>query len=247
MIFGALFVVGLVTGLINVLAGGGSFISLPALLELGLAGPVANGTNRVCILLGNLTGTRAFLKAGLLEKSDLPRIVAPACVGALIGSLVATQMDDRSFRGVLALLMIVVSLYTLLRADPKGELKDRPSLLAPGFFLVGLYAGFIQAGTGFLALAVSTAAGLQLVRGNAVKTAMNFALTMVALSVFWWHGQVHWLYGGVLAAGGAIGGHLGARATVLKGNRWLKRVVTLTIVLIAIYMVYDLYRESYPS
>ena len=102
-----------------------------------------------------------------------------------------------------------------------------------GFFLVGIYGGFVQAGVGFLFVALTTLIGLDLVRGNAVKVLSILPMTGLALAIFAWNGRVEWVTGSVLAAGFLVGGLLGARWTVLKGHRWVRGVVTGAILLLA--------------
>jgi uncharacterized membrane protein YfcA len=103
-----------------------------------------------------------------------------------------------------------------------------------GFFAVGVYGGFVQAGVGFLILAVTTLAGLDLVQGNVLKVFCVLAFTVLSLSIFAWKGLVHWPLGLTLAAGNTTGALLGARLTVLKGHRWIRRVVTITVILFAL-------------
>ncbi len=111
-----------------------------------------------------------------------------------------------------------------------------PLALAAGFFAVGTYGGFVQAGVGFLVLAATTAAGLDMVRGNAVKVLTILCLTGLALAVFAYHGKVWWSYGLALAAGTMVGGALGARLTVLKGHRWVQSFVTATVLIFAVLL-----------
>ncbi len=92
----------------------------------------------------------------------------------------------------------------------------------------------MQAGVGFLVLAVTTLAGLDLVQGNVLKVFCVLAFTVVSLSIFAWKGLVHWPLGLTLAAGNTIGGLIGARLTVLKGHRWIRRVVTVTVIVFAL-------------
>ncbi|MCA9792743.1 MAG: TSUP family transporter [Candidatus Eremiobacteraeota bacterium] len=234
--------VGLVAGAINAVAGGGSFLSLPALVWVGLPENVANGSNRIGILLGNCSSCLEFYRKGLLRRADLAWSALPASVGALLGAYLARQIPNDVFRQVLVGLMIGVSLYTLWDSERgKKQLSEEAAIplgLAGGaFFLVGIYAGFVQAGTGFFALAVTTRAGLNLVRGNAVKVSMNLFLTIVALAVFIQGGLVNWGLGLAHGVGSLVGGMLGAKLTILKGNRWTKRVVTAMIVIFAVLLL----------
>lgn len=228
-----LFVVGCLAGTLNVLAGGGSFLTLPVLLFLGLPAPLANGTNRVAILLQNSGAVWSFRRRGLIDRGALLWAALPATAGAILGAWLALEMGDLAFRRLLAVLMVVLSALSLW--SPRGRLREeRPGWAPLAFFAVGVYGGFIQAGVGFLVLATTTAAGLDLVRGNAVKVLSILCWTAAALAVFAAAGSVDWRLGAALAAGNLIGGLTGAKLTVLKGHRWIRAVVTVTAILFAL-------------
>ena len=233
-----LLLAGAVAGTLNVIAGGGSFLTLPVLIFLGLPATVANGTNRVGILIQNVAAVHSFSRRGVLDWGSLRWAALPAAGGALVGSLVAVRLDDQAFQKILAILMVAVTLWTLWNpfkledSDHGGQRSTR--FLGLAFFAVGIYGGFVQAGVGFFLLAATTWAGLDLVRGNAVKVLTVLVFTLMALGVFAWQGKVVWVTGMVLAAGFAVGGKLGARLTLTHGHGWVRRVVTITIVVFAI-------------
>lgn len=248
----ALFGTGLVAGVLNVLAGGGSFLTLPVLIFLGLPATLANGTNRVGILAQNVGAVWGFHRYRVLPWRWALAAALPATVGAGLGTTLALWVGDEAFRKILAALMVAVTLWTLL--DPVGRIRDRrrreaeaggaaaPGRLTgvrllgvvAGFFVVGIYGGFVQAGVGFLILAVTTAAGLDLVRGNALKVLSILVFTVLALALFAGQGQVDWALGAILGAGNFLGGQLGVRLTVLKGHRWVKGFVTVTVIAFAV-------------
>ena len=235
--------VGVVAGTLNVLAGGGSFLTLPALIFLGLPPGVANATNRVAILLQNVGAVWSFKRSGVLDRSALLWAAVPATLGALPGIWLALAISDRAFQRLLALLMVAVTLRTLWTprerpgspaADPQAAASGpRRSALGIGFFLTGLYGGFVQAGVGFLLLATTTAAGLDLVRGNAVKVLSILCYTSVSVAIFAWQGRIEWPLGLSLAGGNVIGGLIGAHLTVRQGHRWIRGFVTVTILAFA--------------
>ena len=107
-------------------------------------------------------------------------------------------------------------------------------MIAASFFVVGIYSGFVQAGVGFLILAATTLAGLDLVKGNAVKVLVILATMVVSLGIFAAGGSVDWTLGFILGAGNLAGGLLGVRLTVLKGHGWIRNVVTATVILFAL-------------
>lgn len=231
--------VGLVAGVLNVLAGGGSFLTLPMLIFLGLPPSLANGTNRVGILLQNIGAVWSFRRQGVATHGLAPWVAIPATLGAVLGATLALWLSDRAFQQILAFLMVAVTLASLLwtaRGASGGDDPAPPNLavLVSGAFASGVYGGFVQAGVGFLLLAVATWGGLDLVRGNAVKVLAILCLTGQALLIFAWQGRVDWVLGGCLAIGTLGGGILGARLTVLAGNRWLRWVVTVMVVVFAV-------------
>ncbi len=233
-----LFAAGCVAGTLNVIAGGGSFLTLPVLIFLGLPPGIANATNRVAILLQNVGAVWSFKRFGVLDTRSLFWAAVPATLGAIPGTWLALVISDRTFQKTLALLMVTVTIWTLWSGNKtgtgNGAKNPRYWALGAGFFLAGLYGGFIQAGVGFLVLAVTSMAGLDLVRGNAVKVLSILCFTGLSLGIFIWQGRVDWPLGLCLAGGNVLGGLLGARLTVLKGHGWVKNVVTVTILVFAV-------------
>jgi uncharacterized membrane protein YfcA len=228
-----LFAAGAVGGTLNVLAGGGSFLTLPVLLFLGLPAPLANGTNRIGILLQNTGAVWSFRRQGVVEARSLLWAALPATAGAVVGAWLALDVGELAFRRLLAVLMVALSALSLW--SPRWRAAERRPAWTPlAFFAVGIYGGFIQAGVGFLVLAATSAAGLDLVRGNAVKVLSVLCWTAAALAVFAAGGSVDWRLGSALAAGMLVGGVAGARLTVLKGHRWVRAVVTVTALVFAV-------------
>jgi uncharacterized membrane protein YfcA len=246
-----LFVAGTVAGTINVLAGGGSFLTLPLLIFLGLPATVANGTNRIAILVQNVGAVWSFNRHGVMDWSWIRRAALPALVGAGLGTWAAIRIGDESFQRVLATLMVIFAVVMLL--DPLRNRIGRGKAVADGpdtgdaasprlsglafsatFFGVGVYGGFVQAGVGFFILALAVLAGLDLVRGNALKVLVVLVFTPLALVLFALAGKVDWGMGTALAGGNLLGGLLGTHLTVLKGHAWVKRVVVVMIVVFAL-------------
>jgi len=236
-----LFGVGSVAGVLNVVAGGGSFLTLPVLIFLGLPPTLANGTNRVGVVLQNVGAVWSFRRHGMIDWSYLLWAALPAMVGAVLGSWVALRVGDELFQNILVFLMVAVTLWTLWDPLKKTQLKASGSsqtpvvaVLVAGFFLSGVYGGFVQAGVGFLILATTSLAGLDLVRGNAVKVLSVLCFGVVSLGMFAWQDKVDWWIGLALGTGMALGGLVGVKLTVLKGHAWIKRVVTVTIIVFAL-------------
>ena len=240
----ALAAVGFISGFLNILAGGGSLLTLPLLIFLGLPAAVANGTNRIGVLCQNIFAIGSFRRHGVLPMKLALLCTAPSLIGSYIGAQLAVEIDERLFQRLLAGIMIGVLLIIL--ADPAKRLQGKEQHFTPlrlavlllSFFLIGIYGGFVQAGVGFLILPALLIHGFDLVRANAVKIFVVLIFTLPALAVFIWHGQVNWLLGLVLAAGNASGGWLASNFAVKKGHDWIKRVVSVTVLLLALKLLF---------
>ena len=242
-----LFIAGVIAGTLNIIAGGGSLLTVPLMIFMGLPPTVSNGTNRVAILVQNIGAVWSFHRHGIMDWSWIRLAALPGIAGAAVGTWLALIVGDLAFQRILAVVLVLVAIWTLW--NPLGDREvgetirhlDRPSRrwgLGFAFFGIGIFGGFIQAGIGFIILAVTTVVGLDMVRGNALKVLFVLAFTPLALVLFSAGGKVNWPYGLALAAGNLIGAFVGVRLTVLKGHAWIKRVVTVTVVVFAIRLFF---------
>ncbi|MGD0574353.1 MAG: sulfite exporter TauE/SafE family protein [Anaerolineales bacterium] len=170
---------GFAAGFINTLAGSGSLITLPLLIFMGLPANVANGTNRVAILLQNLVAAGGFRRLKLMDWRGALLLGLPATVGSLIGAQIAVNLAAVVMQRTIGALLIIMLILVLVRPQRWLEAKGTPFLGRPvwswvlGFFLIGVYGGFIQVGVGiFLLAALVLGVGYNLVRANAVKVAI---------------------------------------------------------------------------
>jgi len=215
---------GFVAGIVNTIAGGGSFLTLPALMFLcGLDPKIANGTNRVAILLSTVTASATFHRHGHIDHRLVVRLALPTLLGVPVGALLAVYLPADSFRpifGALFLGMAVLLIFkpTLLTDSKREAPKSRLAELAL-FFAIGIYVGFIQAGMGILLLlGIGWFHARELVGANAAKNVLGFLLTLVALSVFVFYGLVEWVPGLIMAIGNMLGGYVGAKLAIKKGS-----------------------------
>ena len=238
-----LFVVGVVAGILNTLAGGGSLLTLPLLIFMGLPGAVANGTNRIAIFCQNIFAIRGFSKRGMLPLQLALLCTPSALLGSWVGANLAISLDDQLFKRILAMIMIGVLIFTAIDPMKRFRQEDvqfglwRKTLIVVSFFGVGIYGGFVQAGVGFIVITALLIHGLDLVRINAIKVFVIFAYTFIALGVFIYHGQVDYSLGFALAAGNSVGGMIGPKLAVDKGHDWIKKVVTVTILVFALKLL----------
>ncbi len=242
---GLLLITGLVAGVINTLAGGGSNLTLPALMIMGLPADVANATNRVGVFLQCLVGVKGFDNHGLLARHDMMSILIPTLVGGLVGALAASFLPVSWLKPSLLLAMISIALIILLRPDVIAPGPDEVSRNVEGnklawlsLFGAGVYGGFVQAGVGFLLIgALAGTLRYDLKRANALKLFCTAAFTLVALVVFIWRGQVEWIPGLILAVGTMTGAKIGVRLALHishKVMKWFLFIMTLVISAVAL-------------
>ena len=226
---------GMAAGFINTLAGSGSLITLPLLIFLGLPANVANGTNRVAILLQNVVGVSSFHRQGVMDWRSGLLLAIPASLGAILGAQIAVNLNEEVMRRTIGALMVLMLVVIIIR--PRHWLEGHPEMQQQRpswiqwliFFGIGIYGGFIQAGVGiFLLAGLVLSVGYDLVRANPVKVLIVLSFVVFALAVFIFNGQVVWKIGLILAVGNMLGAWIAARMAVKRGAvfvRWLLIVV----------------------
>lgn len=221
--------VGFVVGFINTVAGGASLISLPILIFLGLPPAVANGTNRVAIVLQTAIAVAGFKSKGVSTFPFNIYLGISALLGSVIGAYIAVDIKGETFNRILAIIMVAVVLIIIFKPKVNvAELEERITgkylwigMLA--FFFIGIYGGFINAGIGFIIiLFLHYVHRLSLVRTNATKVAVVFIYTLAALVVFALNDKVIWKVGLVLAIGNGLGAWFSSRISVDKGDGYIK-------------------------
>lgn len=223
-LYGILIAAGFAAGVINTIAGGGSFLTLPALMLFGLDPKIANGTNRVAVLFSSASAVATFSKHGHLNRELAMRLSLPTLCGVPVGALLAVYLPSGAFEAFFGVLFLVMAI--LLCLDPKRIIEareaadTRPRTTWPLFVAIGIYVGFIQAGMGILLLlAMSLMNTGDLVASNAVKNLIGFFVTVAATLVFAFYGLIEWLPGLTMAAGNVAGGFIGAKLAIKKGNK----------------------------
>lgn len=229
---------GLVAGVVNTMAGGGSLLTVPLLVMLGLPGNLANGTNRVGLLVQSAVAARRFRAEGVVRMRDVVPVLVPLVLGSALGAAGVSQLDHAAFERLFGVLMLVLLVPTLRGTFGATPARPWPAPLAAlAYFGVGLYGGSMQAGVGLFLVMALARDGRGLVHANAVKVLAIGALTLTAVPVFAAQGQIDWLAGGVLAVGFAAGGELGARWAVRGGERWIRLLLAVAVVGMAARML----------
>ncbi len=228
---------GLVAGVINTMAGGGSLLTLPVLIFAGLSPHVANATNRVGVILQSLVASGKFKQEGQLELRQAWRVMPWTLVGSLAGATLSLDLNEALFKQVIGVVMLLMLGVLMVRPgrwledqepDPNKPLSWGARLM---FLATGLYGGFIQAGVGVLLLAALVlGTGSALTRANALKAVLVAAFTIPPLVVFMAHDLVEWAPGLALASGSMMGGWLGAKLSVSWGPRVIRYVLMVVVV-----------------
>jgi uncharacterized membrane protein YfcA len=239
----ALIVTGLISGFINTIAGGGTMISVPALMLTNMPADIANATNRLSIFLAALVSVKGFDKHGHLPRNRLVPIIFPTLIGSLLGAISASYTPAYILKYILLTAMVSVALWMLLK--PKGldipegtqpiTFKEKP-IAWFYLFLIGIYGGFVQAGIGFiLILALSGYMRFDLLKSNAIKVAATLCFTSVALFVFIIRDQIDWVPGLVLSIGSMIGAYISVKFAISVSKKTINRIlfVMVTIACIA--------------
>ena len=229
---------GLLAGIINTLAGGGSMLTVPLLVLLGLPGTLANGTNRVGIVIQNGVAAWGFRRQGVSGIRAAVPVLIPVALGSLVGAFAISRVSSELFERLFGLVMLILLVPTLRRPASRGEPgADRPPRSRLGafllFFAIGLYGGAFQAGIGILLVFAISYAGYDLVRTNSIKVVVIFATTLIAVPVFIVAHQVAWAPALVLAVGFAAGGELGSRIAVRGGERVIRPVLAVAVLALA--------------
>ncbi|GEN22904.1 UPF0721 transmembrane protein [Halomonas cupida] len=235
----ALLGIGVVAGFINVLSAGGSMLTLPLLMFLGLPPQVANGTNRVSIALQSVSASWNFFRAGARYIDLSLRLAMPAVLGSLLGVWLALQVSDALFETILVAVMVAAAAIMML---PQPRLDTRPltrQRLTPiiylAMFLIGVYGGFLQVGVGILFIIVLyRMLRIDLAQVNAFKVVIILVYTLPALAMFLWHDQVRWSYGLMLAAGSMTGAWLAVKVNMSTRGAQVVKWLTLAVIVVII-------------
>lgn len=235
-----LFVVGALAGVINTLAGGGSMLTLPALIFLGLPPTVANATSRLGVIFNAFLAWQGYRSKGLELSTYSLWLGATALVGAILGTLIAVDIDGDTFNRILALVIVMIIAYMVFgRSEKEGAGEHmspksrRIGLIV--FFFIGIYGGFIQAGVGYLIIsALSFIHHFGIVKINMIKSITVLIYSISAIGIFLYYDLINWPLGLALAAGNGAGGWFTSRWSVGIDEKWIRYFVMLTAIGFAI-------------
>lgn len=227
--------VGLVTGFINVFAGGGSLISFPLLILLGLPVSVANGTNKLGLVFGGLAGGINFLHKGEIDIKEILPLIPVSLVGVFIGSKLSIDIDEKLYVSIISIIMVLVLIVVVVKPQRfiQGErIRANKISLIIIFSLIGFYAGFIQIGMGYLVIiALSLATDFTMLKITAYKVLIAGAVFVTTSAViFIFYGKVVFAFGLSLGVGNALGAYIGSNMAIKNGDKIFKPILVLAVI-----------------
>jgi uncharacterized protein len=218
-----------VAAFVDSIVGGGGIISLPALLATGMDPHVALGTNKLAATGASSMATIRYTQAGLVVLPLALALIPFSVVGAMLGSRIVLEFDDRFVKGLVIVVMVAMTLYVLARkrfgAENRfgGATARAVAIGAVVALAVGFYDGFLGPGTGtFLIFAFVGLLRFDFVRAAAHGRVLNFASNLSALVLFALHGRVDYLVGLPMMAAMLVGAYIGSHVGMRHGARWIK-------------------------
>jgi len=237
---------GVFAGSVNTIAGGGSLLTLPLLIFMGLPTAVANGTNRIAIAVSTLSANIGYASKNVVTYPFSVYLGISALFGSILGAKIAIEIEGEIFNRILAIIMIIVVLIMVFKPKMTDRLSQERTtgkhlaISLVVFFFIGIYGGFINAGIGFIImLFLNIFNRMNLVRVNATKVGVAFIYTIGALATFALSGNINWLYGLILAIGTSIGAWTASRFSVDKGEGFIKQVMILMVLFMAIKLWFN--------
>ena len=237
-----LFIIGSAAGFLNVLAGGGSSLTLPALIFLGLDASVANGTNRIAILVQNLSAVHSFKKENYSDSKLSFKLALLTLPGAIAGAIAAVKISDAVFETILGIVMIGVTISLLIPMPKQKSLEANSKIhtlpMYISMLLIGFYGAFIQVGVGFLLMfALHFLMKLDLVRVNMHKVFIVLIFTIPAVILFFLTDNINWTMAIALSLGNAFGAWWSAKISVRKGEKFIKMILIVAVLIMALKLL----------
>jgi uncharacterized membrane protein YfcA len=235
---------GIVVGFVNTLAGGGTVISLSVFMLFGLPPLIANGTNRVAIVLQNATAVAYFQKNKLIDWRRIIHFAVPVVLGSITGAAIAGLLSNQLFLYIFAGVVILFGIAMLL--NPDRFIHERTHLVNRNisvwqyliYFLIGIYGGFVHVGIGYFFLAALVLMnGYDLLKANVLKNVLVLCYVPFSVIVFAWQGNICWSYGLIHGIGNMIGAGLAARLAIKKGAPFIRYIVLALIVIVVLQML----------
>lgn len=246
-----LFVAGFFGGVLNAIAGGGSFITFPALLLAGVPPISANATNTFASCSGYLSGAYAFRRDLAAHKAELPRFLIISLLGGIAGAWLLLQTPESLFRQAIPWLLLFATLLFIFGGDLNKLLKQLGSMhrhaSSIGRFLmmllllgISVYGGFFNAGLGIIILSYLALAGYSDINAmNGLKLLVSSAVSLIAILLFIYDGAIAWYEGTIVLLGTLAGGYVAAKLSRQLPQHYVRAFVIAASIGITAWFFYD--------
>jgi uncharacterized membrane protein YfcA len=227
-----LFLVGVVAGTIDTIAGGGGLLTIPALMYAGLPPAAALATNKMQSVFGTFTASYYFIRKGLVDISQMKLMIAMAFIGSVAGGFTLIQIDASILEKIIPILLIAIGIYFLLAKNAGAVEKHKlisTALFAFSFvFVIGFYDGFFGPGTGsFFTMALIFFLGLNIATATAQTKVLNLTTNLASFLFFLVFGEIYFLIGLIMGIGQILGALLGAKLVMLKGQKLIRPLIVI--------------------
>lgn len=250
-----LLIAGFVGGVINSIAGGGSFVTFPALLAVGVPPISANATNTFASCAGYLSGAYAFKEDIKPHKKALPKLTAISLLGGLSGAVLLLNTGESNFSLAIPWLLLLATLLFIFGQHINQYMKQKAQrhahasglgdvLLYGLLFLVGLYGGFFNAGLGIITLSYLALAGYTNINAmNGLKLLISVVVSLIAIVLFIVHGAIAWQEGLIVLFGTLLGGYFAAHLSKTLPRRYVHTTIVISSCVITLYFFIQTYTD----
>jgi uncharacterized membrane protein YfcA len=248
LLFGA----GLLGGVLNAVAGGGSFITFPALMWGGVAPISANATNTLASCAGYLSGAWAFRHDIKNHLSQLPLLIGVSLVGGALGAWLLLQTPEAVFRDAIPWLLLLATVLFIVGKPLNSALRQRVKanrhaysasvLLCLLLLAASIYGGFFNAGLGIVILSCLALAGYSNINAmNGLKLVISSSISITAIVIFIYQGAIVWPQGVAVLLGTLVGGYLAAHLSRQLPEPLIRRTVIVISSTITVYYFVTVY------
>lgn len=218
-------------GILNTIAGGGTFLTFPALVFTGVPSVAANATSAVAVFPGYLGGALGFRnELREFDRKTLTRLTSVTLLGGLLGSVLLLLSSDRAFSIIVPFLLLAATLSFLFNDHIRRWSADHKQLVTPygsiGIFLMSIYGGYFNGGLGIVFLALFSLWGMTNIHQmNGLKSGLSFALSAVSVLIFSFGGLVEWYEAILMMVASTIGGYAGAPIARVLSKKTIRTII----------------------
>lgn len=240
--------ISVVAGAVNAIAGGGSFLTFPALLLTGMPSITANATNNTAMWFGTAASAAGYREELRETRAVNLRLVLSSAAGSMIGAVLVLITPEAAFTKAIPFLLLSATLlfiagpHLVRKAGQPSETLTLPRWGQPAQFALGIYGGYFGAGVGIATLALLAQMGFTKIHQmNGIKTLLTSCMNGVAVLPFAIAGAIAWKWAAVMCGGAVLGGYLGARVARQLPPKRVRQVVIVVAVSMTAYFFWKTY------